>query len=54
MALNDLSTYEGTVAAGEKADAILVIEVEGDMAENISSVSLQVKKEEKAHTLKLE
>ncbi len=54
MALNDLSAYEGTVAAGEKADAILVIEVDTDMAENISSVSLQVRNEEKSHTLKLE
>ena len=54
MALNDLSAYEGTLAAGEKADAILVIEVDTDMAENISSVSLQVRNEEKSHTLKLE
>lgn len=54
MALNDLSAYEGTVAAGEKADAILVIEVDADMAENISSVSLQVRNEDKAHTMKLE
>lgn len=54
VALNDLSTYEGTIAAGEKADAILVIEVGADLAENISSVSLQVKNEEKVHTLKLE
>ncbi|HBA49599.1 MAG TPA: hypothetical protein DCZ91_17745 [Lachnospiraceae bacterium] len=54
MALNDLSAYEGTVAAGEKADAILVIEVDADMAENISSVSLQVRNEDKVHTMKLE
>lgn len=54
MALNDLSAYEGMVAAGEKADAILVIEVDADMAENISSVSLQVRNEDKTHTMKLE
>ena len=54
LLLNDLSTYEGAVGAGEKADAVLVVEVDAGMAENISSLSLQVKNGEKSHTLKLE
>ncbi len=43
MLLEDLSTYMGTLPAGESADTVLAIEVSGEMAENISALSVEVK-----------
>lgn len=51
--LDDLSTYIGTVPAGGTVNTVIVIQVEEEMAENISSLSLNVKNGEKASTIKL-
>lgn len=51
--LDDLSTYKGAVPAGGTVNTVLVIEVGTDMAENITSVSLQVKREDKINVMKL-
>ncbi len=53
MLLDDMATYVGTVSAGGSVDTVLVIELESGMAENVSSVSMNVKSEEKACTVSL-
>lgn len=53
MLLDDLATFEGTLAAGDSAKAVLVVEVEDSMAGEIASVSLKVKKDEKACAIEL-
>lgn len=50
---DDMSTFIGTLPAGSSADAVLVIEVEDSMADNISSLELSVKNESKAYTVQL-
>ncbi len=50
---NDLSTFQGTVPAGGSADTVLIIEVEKETAENISSLSLELKNDSKACTIQI-
>ncbi|MCD7837088.1 MAG: hypothetical protein LUG83_10715 [Lachnospiraceae bacterium] len=40
MLTNDLSTYIGSMAAGEKEEVVLMIEIDEEMADNIGSVLL--------------
>ncbi|MCH5339193.1 MAG: hypothetical protein J1E03_10465 [Acetatifactor sp.] len=40
---SDLSTFEGTVLAGESVETMLVIEVDESVAENITSILVNVK-----------
>lgn len=47
MLLEDLATYGGIVPAGGSVETVLVIEVDGDIAENISAIHIQAKNEEK-------
>lgn len=51
MLLNDLSTYEGTIRAGESQETVLVMEI--DETEDVASVSFRVKNESKTHTIQL-
>lgn len=53
MLPNDLAVLSETVAAGESMEAVLLIEVKDEMAENISSVRLDVKNNDKACSLPL-
>lgn len=50
---NDFAIYRNTLSAGEMAEVVLVIEVEEDMAEGISSISLNVKNDTKVYTVQL-
>lgn len=50
---DDLATFKGTLPAGGNAEAVLIVEVENTMAENISSVSLQVGNGTQKHTRQL-
>lgn len=43
MLEEDLSTYRGEIPAGETVDAVLLVEVEEDMADSISTLQLSVK-----------
>lgn len=50
---SDLSTFEGTVSAGESRIAVLVIEVDGSVAENITSISVNIKNDLNACTIQV-
>lgn len=50
---NDLATYRGTLAAGESHEMVLVIEVGEEMAENIASISLNVKNDTQTYSMQL-
>lgn len=49
----DLSTFEETVLAGESIESVLVIEVDGSVAENISSITVNVKNGQNACTIQV-
>lgn len=53
MLLNDMSTYVGTVGAGESQEVVLVIETEEERTEELSSVVLNLKNESKTYTIQL-
>ena len=46
--LNDLSTFAGSVSAGESKEVVLVVEVDESMASAITSLSLGVKAEDES------
>jgi hypothetical protein len=50
---NDLSTYVGVVAPGVSEQMVLMIEVGADQAENIDSISLNMKNESNTYTIQL-
>lgn len=49
----DLATYRNVLPAGGSGEAVLVIEVAENLAENLSSISLDVKNDTKSYKLKL-
>lgn len=51
--LDDLSSLQCTLSAGGSEEAVLIIEVEESVAENISSISLGVKNDLKVYTIQL-
>lgn len=53
MLLEDLTTYEGTLPAEGSSEVVLVAEVGEEMADNVTSVSLKVRNEEKEYTIQL-
>lgn len=50
---DDMGTYQGTLAAGDSSRVVLIIEIEDEMAESITSVSLRVKNEDKIYGTQL-
>lgn len=50
---SDLSIFDGTIPAGESTKAVLVIEVDGSVAENLTSISVNVKNDSKTCTIKV-
>lgn len=50
---NDFSTYMETLTAGAESTVVLVIEVDGETAENITSISLNLKNDSKTCTIQL-
>lgn len=54
MLMNDISTYVDNIAAGDVADVVLLVEIEGALAGNISSISLNMKNESKTGTIQLQ
>ena len=50
---NDLSTYTGTITAGGSTTVVLVIEVDGEIAENITSITLKLKNDSNSCTIQL-
>lgn len=53
MLTNDLSTYSGTIRSGESQELVLVVEIDQAVAENISTISLNLKKDENVYTTSL-
>lgn len=54
LLLNDLSTYKKDVEAGGEEHLVLLVEIDNDMADAVSSVSLNAKKESKTYTIQLQ
>lgn len=54
MLLNDMAYYKGTLAPGEKAELVLVGEVSGDQAGQITSLGLTMKSADETATISLE
>lgn len=53
MLENDFATYMGTIPAGESMMTVLVIEVDSEMADNLTSISLYLKNDSKTCTIQL-
>lgn len=53
MLMEDLSTYRDSIPAGESVETLLVVEVEQEIADGITSISLNLKNESKTYTIQL-
>lgn len=53
MLLDDLSSYSGTVGAGESKDLVLLLELNEERTANLTSCSLHLKNESKSCTIQL-
>ena len=53
MLMDDMSTYMDTIPAGESRNVVLLIEIDENMADTITSVSLNFKDEQKTGTIQL-
>lgn len=53
MSEEDLALYQGTIPSMESASTVLVIELDDERAENLSSISLSLKNDSKACTIQL-
>ncbi len=53
MLSNDMSTYTGTIKGGECVETVLLIEVDSIEAENLHSITLNLKNESKTHTIQV-
>lgn len=54
MLMNDMSTYVGTVTAGEGVDVVLLAEVDSDISDSITTLSINLKDDSKACTIQLQ
>lgn len=50
---NDLSTYAGTITAGDSIGVVLVMEVDSETAGNITSITLNLKNDSNSCTIQL-
>ena len=53
MLLNDMTTFADTISENGSAEVVLVFEVEENVAENLSGVSLNLKNDLKKYTIQL-
>lgn len=53
MLLNDMVTYKGDVAAGETKELVVLVEVDSQVASQITSLSLELKNESNGYTISL-
>lgn len=50
---NDFTTFMGTIPAGESTEVVLVMEMDSEMADSITSISLNLKNDSKSCTIRL-
>lgn len=50
MLLDDLTIYKGSVAAGSSTETVVVVEVQSSVADNLSSLSLNLNNDSKTYT----
>jgi len=50
---DDMTTFVGTLPEGSSTEAVLVIEVENETADNLSSLEISLKNDSKTYTLQL-
>lgn len=53
MLSNDMTTYKGSLAVGALQEVVLVIEVDSEMAQDVQSISLNLKNESKIYTIQV-
>ena len=51
MLENDFATFKGTIPVGESTTTVLVIEIDSEMADNLTSISLNLKNDTKTCTI---
>ncbi|MCM1064147.1 MAG: hypothetical protein NC420_06670 [Eubacterium sp.] len=51
MLLDDLTDYKDTIGAGSSVEAVLIVEVEGSVADGLSSLSLELKNDSKTYAV---
>lgn len=51
MLLSDLTNFKGTVAAGSGSEMVVVVEVEGSVADSVTSLGLNVKNDSKTYAV---
>lgn len=54
MLLEDLATYRGTVPAGSTVGLVLLVEIDNDVAQTLSSVSLNLKNDTDTYKVELQ
>lgn len=54
MLMNDMTTYMGTISAGQKVSTVMLTEVDVDVTESISSLSLNLKNDSNTCTIQLQ
>ncbi len=53
MLENDLATYSGTIGAGQSKELVLIVEIDQETADNISSVSINLKNDANTYSAPL-
>lgn len=54
MLMNDMSTYKGDIPAGGSVDAVLVVEADAGVVENITNIDLKLQNDSKTCTIQLQ
>lgn len=51
--VNDMATFVGTLPAGGKTEAVILVEMDAERASNINSISFNLKNDAKTYTIQL-
>lgn len=53
MLINDMATYKGVIPANGVSDVVLLAEIDSELSEDITALSIQFKNEVKSHIIQL-